>query len=160
MTLERKNPLPVGRYWVDVPSGDLPAFQQWLAERPSQIHVDGTAERLSYNWLNNLGGAFGANVTWYVFKVLSPVPWFGPGYPTIATADIVSIDDTVQRPPPEPGFLDQMLGASGSMPTVAKYAIWGGAALGAGLLVWKILDFATVVRSSRTRGRARRLKVT
>lgn len=153
MTLERKNPLPTGRYWVDVPSGDLSTFQTWLAERPTQIRVDATAEREAQSI--TLFGT-GSKITWYQFTVLSPVPWFGPGTPTIATEDIVSIDDTVTRPPPEPGFLDQLLGASGSVPVAAKYAIWGGAALGAGLLVWKILDYATVARSSRTRGRARR----
>jgi hypothetical protein len=154
--LERKNPLPIGRYWVDVPSADLPTFQQWLADRPTQIHVDGTALRESNNWLNNLGGGSNADVTWYVFTVKSPVPWFGPGTPSIADASIVSADDTLTRPPPEPGVLDQLLGASGSMPTGVKYAIWGGSAILAGVLLYKILDFATVVKSSRTRGRARR----
>ena len=139
--LERKNPLPVGRYWVDVPGSYLGTFQAWLADRQEQIHVDATGERQASGTLTSPG----VSITWYAFTVKSPVPWFGPGTPTIADSSITSIDDTVSRPPPPPSFIDQMFGASGTVPTIAKYALWGGAAVLGGVALWKlfqIVDFA------------------
>lgn len=138
--LERKNPLPVGRYWVDVPEDDLQAFQLWLSARPTQVHVNGTAERTSNGGPFGIFEGWGPKTYWYDFQVISPVPWFGPGTPTIADASITSVDDTVQRPPPEPGFLDQLMGAAGSVPTLAKYVVWGGGAVVGSVLLWKLFQ--------------------
>jgi hypothetical protein len=156
MTLERKNPLPIGRYWVDVPDADLSKFQQWIAERPSQVHVGSTKriETDNSGWQMWWPDAEQA-VTWYLFTVLSPVPWFGPGYPTIADANIQTADDTVQKPPPQPSMIDQLLGASGQLTAGAKWATWGAIALGGGFVLMKLLTGPMAGTVQRVRHRRR-----
>lgn len=147
MTLERKNPLPQNRYWVDVPEANLPAFQEWLAERPTQIHVESTDQAL-------------ADLTWYLFEVKQPVPWFGPGTPTIAEPWVHSRADTVQHPPPEMDPLDKLYewqkGLLATVPTAGKVAIYGGLALGAGYLIFRLFLASRVAakRKRRTLGGA------
>lgn len=97
--LQRQNPLPPGRYWIDVFEKDAAAFRAWLERSPgvrvqTTQHFDESPAR-----------------DWYLFDVTAPTSWEGPGLPTIATADVKSSEDTVQRPPPPPSVADQMLGA-------------------------------------------------
>lgn len=40
MALERSNPLPPGRYWVDVSPADKPAFDGWLAANRGALAVE------------------------------------------------------------------------------------------------------------------------
>lgn len=153
MALERKNPLPIGRYWVDVPEANLPEFQAWLAERPTQIHVEATDQAL-------------ADLTWYLFAVSSPVPWFGPGTPTIAESWVHSREDTVQRPPAEIDPLDKLYEwqkgqlaawgqALGTLPTAAKVAIWGTLGIGGAYLIFRLFARPAVGRAIGKRRRGR-----
>jgi hypothetical protein len=153
MTLESKNPLPIGRYWVDVPEVNLPDFQAWLADRPTQIHVESTDQALS-------------DLTWYLFEVKSPVPWFGPGTPTIAESWVHSRADTVQRPPAEMDPLDQLYEwqkghltawgqAFGTLPTALKVGIWGAVGIGAAYVIFRLFAAPMVGAAGRRRGRAR-----
>lgn len=90
MALERRNPLPVGRYWVDVFEPEWQRFDSWLKlnahfvkVHADELHDDEDPER-----------------RWILFEVLTPmlVGWLGPGLPTIADKSIQSSDDTVQKP--------------------------------------------------------------
>lgn len=106
MTIERRNPLPKGRYWVDIV--DSPKFP---------------GARITFSgWLTRNSGvkvikreSFGALVTgkardWYLFEVLQPVVWErnrGWGFPSIVQSPenptapkVEKPEDTAQRPPP------------------------------------------------------------
>ena len=90
MAQERRNPLPVGKYWVDVFEPDWAMFTDWLDRNRgivrvlvNETHSDETPKRV-----------------WYLFEVnggpggeFLPV-WDGPGFPTIAGTGISSSQDT------------------------------------------------------------------
>lgn len=100
--IERRNPLPVGKYWVDVFRKDLSAFEAWGRKNSVKLkvrtieHFPNDDDALTRDWI--------------LFDVLAPVPWEGPGLPTIADASVTSSSDTADRPPPTPGAIDQMQG--------------------------------------------------
>lgn len=112
--MQRENPLPAGRYWVDVFEADQPAFRLWLESHSGPVKVVSTESHPAD------GG--GPARDWYLFEVAEPVPWEGPGFPTIAT-NVTSSDDTVQKPPPEPGVLDQAADFVTSAATAGKRTI-------------------------------------
>ena len=97
-TIERRNPLPVGRYWVDVFDSKEAAFQNWLKAHKAEVQVI-SAE--TFEPIDNYEGR-----VWRLFKVTTPVQWEGPGLPTIAGSDVNSSADTGQRPPKEKDPLD------------------------------------------------------
>jgi hypothetical protein len=96
MAIERRNPLPPGRYWVDTFEPKRTDFRVWLDKNAEYVHVENRKE-----YLDPPG-------TWYLFSVSEPVHWDGPGLPTIATEEIQSHEDTAQKPPPEPSGLEQI----------------------------------------------------
>lgn len=100
--IERRNPLPAGRYWLDVPAAKLEELQGFFAANASRVHVESTEQD--------------DGVTWMLFTVSEALPWFAVnfGYPTVAGANVHSKADVVQTPdlPPGPaetaqGLLDQ-----------------------------------------------------
>jgi hypothetical protein len=111
MAVERANPLPVGRYWVDVPTSSKESFEEWLQARQGGSVIVRSIEP-------------GAEVDWFLFDVLEPVQWDGPGYPTIASGQVYSKNDTVDRPEQEPDIIDQVADK------VAAHAGEVGSALG------------------------------
>jgi hypothetical protein len=123
--LERANPLPPGRYWVDVFETDSPNFSTWLAANKGAVSIVST-EHFDAN-------AGGPARDWVLFQVSTPVAWQGPGFPTIADASVTSSSDTAQRPDPTPDVSTtleqgiQKLGGSSSG--------WIFAAAAGGLLV-------------------------
>ena len=92
--IERKNPIPPGRYWLNFknPSMDggrqADAFTAWARGPAVQIlsTEDGDPELM----------------TFVIFRVLTPVPRWpdsaGLGLPTVAPPNVKSSGDTVQRP--------------------------------------------------------------
>lgn len=92
MAVERRNPLPAGRYWVDVFETQAPAFRDWLFKYAPSVRVV-TTEHFSDT---------SPTRDWYLFTVTSPTPWSGPGLPTIADPSVTTSEDTSQRPAPEP----------------------------------------------------------
>lgn len=95
--LERRNPLPVAKYWKDIFEADAEAFGAWLRDNQETVkvrtteHIDGDPPR-----------------DWILFEVTSPTMWDGPGYPDVAAPDVHSSADTVQRPAPEKDPLDKL----------------------------------------------------
>jgi hypothetical protein len=98
--VERRNPLPVGRYWVDVFNSKEAAFREWLQAHKADVRV------LTTETFEPVGDYEGR--VWRLFEVLSPVTWEGPGLPTVADPGVKSSADTAQRPAPEKDPLDQI----------------------------------------------------
>ena len=120
--LERRSPLPPGRYWITVTSSDsapdrMTHFLQWTASNAQTVIVDKTEP---------LGG--GVNGLFCIFTVLQPTAWDARqfGFPNVAGPEIQTSDDTVQRPPkPTAGsMISDMLGDAFSTP-VGKLALIG-----------------------------------
>lgn len=95
--VQRANPLPAGRYWVDVFAPDSDAFNGWLSTNRLTVTVRQTEHYDSAPARD-----------WYLFEVKAPTPWAGPGLPTIADASVTSSSDTVQKPDPVPGLADDI----------------------------------------------------
>lgn len=98
--VERRSPVPPGRYWVDVFEPAQAAFRAWLEEHAAHVRVVNTSSH------EPVGGYPARD--WYLFEVIAPVPWEGPGFPTIASSDVKSSQDTADRPPPEPDFAEKL----------------------------------------------------
>lgn len=111
MAIERKNPLPIGKYWVDIiPTKAAPlaitTFNAWLARNGRAVNVVDRKEESSTDLFNPSGKSH----LWCLFSVTAPVKWEtnqGWGLPTIAqsptaptAAPVASQADTVTRPPP------------------------------------------------------------
>lgn len=88
MPLERSNPLPAGRYWLNVGPSDTAAFDAWLGdyEALGSIRVENTSQ-LDGGW------------NFVLFSVIQPVPWNGPGFPDIADDSVKTYADTITSPP-------------------------------------------------------------
>lgn len=116
-TLERRNPLPPGRYWQDIFNKQAHDWNDWLAARLKEGSVSiEKAEHFNRDplrdgsWLpvalqpENMGTI--SDRMWVLFKVLKPVEWPAVklGFPTIADATVNTSADTAQNPPgPSPG---------------------------------------------------------
>ena len=127
MTLERRSPLPKGRYWADMFARDgddqVQAMTDWLTQNRGLVKLV-SSETFSDS---------DPPRTWFLFEVVGGpdgsggtlLPeWVGIGFPTVAGPDIRSSDDTVQKP------------AAGGAPLWA----WGLVFLGAGLLAFTVRD--------------------
>jgi hypothetical protein len=104
MSLERRNPLPVGSYWIDVFGDKITLFDGWRAAF-SPIGVK-TRVTESFPATDTQPAR-----TWYKFEVTSiEAPWDAKtfGFPTIADSSIQSSADTVQRPDFELDPLDKL----------------------------------------------------
>ena len=139
MAMQRSNPLPPGKYWVDVFDPDRSDFRGWLADNAVTLRVDKQEDKLAR-------GGYPAE-TWYLFTVLSPTPWNGPGFPTIAEGGITTADDVAQRPDPPPGVteqagevLDSIEAGAKAAEDAAKTGFWAVLALGVGVILYKILS--------------------
>lgn len=120
MTIERRRPLPVGRYWADVFPQNRPAFEAWRNVNSSRVRVVTTEFR---------EGADGApDHDWVLFDTTEETLWPDDvlGFaPNVASKGTTSSDDTVQKPPPEPSLPDQASAALSRM-TGAVYLAAGG----------------------------------
>lgn len=112
MPLERQNPLPPARYWVNVPPDSAADFDQWLTSNASSLFVNSTSA-LDGGW------------NWVLFTVTSPVTWQGPGLPDIADASVQTYADTITSPPVTSAS-DSLVS---SVETIARYAGIGAFAL-------------------------------
>jgi hypothetical protein len=143
MTLERRNPLPVGRYWIDIFESGMTAWQAWLTANAGTVRVETTQDFES-------PGIFAHALEhpleiwaerpparrFVIFAVSAPTPWSGTmglGHPTVASPDVTQSDDTVQKPPPPPEVLDSLSEGVASVGAFAATA--GKVAIGLGAIV-------------------------
>lgn len=131
MTVERQiDPLPVGCYWVDVFEKDFETFRSWLSYNDDSVRVVRT-ESFEGGWqaFENLPAR-----DWYLFEVLKPVKWEGPGFPDIAPSKEMTSEDTVDRPDPPKGAIESLEETIIEAPKKAAAVVVAGF-LGLGLYV-------------------------
>lgn len=82
MTLERRNPLPVGIYHIDIAEKNLQAFLDWRAQNKADVKVRKTHQDLERRVLDGTA----SKLSWILFECLRPVHWDSQrfGFPTIA----------------------------------------------------------------------------
>jgi hypothetical protein len=115
--VERANPLPPGKYWVDVFTPQEAAFQDWLHRNKANVIVTTTE-----SFDPTMDGSPGR--VWRLFEVGTPVTWEGPGLPTIADPGVKSSEDTAQRPSPEKDPLDKLSDYGTDVAKTAKAVLW------------------------------------
>lgn len=95
MAVERRDPVPAGRYWIWLNPGEDAAWETWTRQNAPKVRV-----RLSE------GSDGGTHV---VFDVLEPVKWIGFGFPTIVeSGTLPTTSETVQAPAPPPPLVDRI----------------------------------------------------
>lgn len=129
MAIERKNPLPPGTYWVDVFAKDEQSFNEWLGKHPESVTVLRSEQHAEADppW------------NWMLFKASAPVPWEGPGFPTIAEGEQASTD-TVQREDPPLPIDEQLHKAIDDTEDAVKAGLTIGGLLLGGLILYKLLS--------------------
>lgn len=127
--VERQNPLPAGRYWVDVFQNDSDTFGAWLSSNKATVRVR-TTEHFDSDPARD----------WYLFEVSVPTPWHGPGFPTIAGPNVTTSSDTAQRPDPPPFATEQIEQILAGEKRALTTAVWVGvgliAVVGGALIVY------------------------
>lgn len=111
MTFEKRQPLPPGRYWIDVIGPEKVARFVSLLNAGATIGAVTVEDTTTWspNLLEGIVGG-GAPQAWFLFSVnfqdfqgrkVAGLEFDTKefGFPTIATDDIHSKDDTVQKPP-------------------------------------------------------------
>lgn len=120
MTIERRNPLPKGRYWVDVPLGKSEAFDRWLQQNATAVAIESRETLPTSN--------ISMSVVHYIFACSQPVTWptdRGFGLPSNATDAVQTHEDTVTRPPKPPSVTEQLESAFADVKTIALVAFLG-----------------------------------
>lgn len=126
MSLERRSPLPVATYWVDVFQPEQAAFREWLAKYKEEVEVINTESFPAK-------GLYGYEARdWYLFNVVDPVPWDweGRGFPDIAESQEITADDTVHRPPPTKGPIEALEETIIEAPEAAAKIVTGAVVVG------------------------------
>lgn len=135
---EKREPLPVGLYWIDVfGTGKIQLFQAWLSIHADTVKVRTTEVYDNSGTASPWGDIFDIplidnppNGVWTLFEVLQPTTWaLAPslGWPQTADNSIKSSGDTIQSPPPPKSVFDEI--AEGGWPTWLPWAIGGGLAI-------------------------------
>ena len=138
MALERRRPLPAGRYWLDVFPKNAIAWQSW-SEAMTKLgsatieHTEHFEAIPADTNLFDTGSVPAAPAhDFVIFSTSTPnIAWEAAGLPspTIAPASVQSSDDTVTKPPPEPSVLDQLSSAAAGVGTTAKVGLGVGVAV-------------------------------
>lgn len=131
--LERRRPLPAGRYWLDVFEPKRITWEVWQRvmsrdepDSPAPMRVEVTEH------FDSDGSS--PSRDFVIFRTARETVWVEDlGSPTVAGEDIHSSADTVQRPDPEPDPLDAIRegakGVAGSVGT-ATMVVAGVVAVG------------------------------
>lgn len=115
MAFERRSPLPIGRYWLDVidqPAGKMNDFSEWALANAQKVSLETTEEKSDETPAR----------LFVIFNVLEPVffPARNFGFANIATPDIKTSDDTVSKPDvKEPTAAD----LAGGLATFGKFVL-------------------------------------
>lgn len=142
--LERRNPLPPGRYWQDIFAAQASAWNAWLSEnvasgavRVAKVEHFKPDPLRSGEWLPDAfqpenAGTIPAR-TWVLFDVVTATPWPAVklGFPTIADSSVQTSSDTATNPP-GPSPREEL--ADAAMAIVKPVAYLAG-----GLLMLKLL---------------------
>lgn len=141
MSFEKRDPIPPGRYWIDIirdqPGLDYDAapdyFRQWAGANNVVIVQQ---EEAKPQYLRDT-----KPIQFFLFDVKNPTPRWGArmgiGLPNIATNE-QSSSDIVDRPDPEPNILDKLDDSLQDMGKYAKYSLMIGGAMLVVLLISKV----------------------
>lgn len=109
--MERRDPLPVGRYWCYIDQSEVGKWGDWVAANPGKVKVLVTeAQKSLSSWLPaifqtrwDLDVITSVVGEWILFDVTAPVKWVGLGYPTtVIDPNVKSSTDVSTAPAPEP----------------------------------------------------------
>lgn len=138
MALERRRPLPAGRYWLDITPLHKTKWEVWRNAMSGfdSVKVEHTehfdAVKEQSNPLGEGTVPAAPEHDFVIFSLTAPnVAWEAAGLPspTIAPASITSSADTGDVPPPEPGVLAQLSSAAAGIGTSAKVGLGVGFAV-------------------------------
>jgi hypothetical protein len=105
MTIERRRPLPVGRYWIDVFSSKQPSWEAW---RETFVSPGDAVVEHTESFEENEGGEARDFV---IFRTMKQLVWPDTDMQipvNTAGTEIQSSADTVQRPDAPKSPLDQI----------------------------------------------------
>jgi hypothetical protein len=132
--LVKQDPLPTGRYWIDILTLGEPVWQSWLVAAGSAVvvlkteHFD-AIEPWPIPTPNNPGMVSAPAHTWYLFQVNTSVHWGiepAVGWPNHASASVQNSNDT--------STADQATDAANEADADKwrwlKYAVFGAIAVG------------------------------
>lgn len=117
MALERRDPLPPGRYSIFLLTAEMPQWQAWVRQHSDRVHVDATIDQRAVGGGELTATAYvdtDGNIIWktvgavLLFTVKAPVPWVGIGLPDIETRPIGEWKAEHSESPTAPGVLDQV----------------------------------------------------
>ena len=126
MTLERRDPLPAGRYWLDVFPANRDAWDRWSNAMDSVGSV--TIEHTEH--FDADGGSPAHDfVIWSLTAPNVAYRAAGLPAPTIADVGVQTSSDTATRPPPTPGVLEQVEQTAASLGQSARVGLAVGGAV-------------------------------
>lgn len=143
--MERRDPLPAGRYWVYIDQSEVDRWQAWVTASAGKVKVVATEQQKAMarwvpavfltRWdLSIIQSVVGE---WILFDVLEPTKWVGFGYPTtVIDPKVRSATDIATAPAPAPDtnpFGDALVGLLGD----ARFILLGGFTLYVGLQLWQ-----------------------
>lgn len=141
MALERRDPVPAGRYYIYINADESETWNAWVESSGGRVKpIAIEAQTISPDspvWATTpTGGIIKEHVgDWILFDVTEPVPWVKLGLPTIVTDPKVrSTVDVYQAPviDTEHGPLDELAAAIGMLTTLAT--IGGAIVIGSAVL--------------------------
>lgn len=124
MTLERRRPLPAGRYWADIFPQNRAAWSAWISLNQNS----GKASLVTTEHTPEIAGA--PEHDFVIFTTSDELVWPDEvmGFsPNVAGANVTSSDDTIDKPEPQADPLDQF----GKL----TQGIYAAGAIAAGLIV-------------------------
>lgn len=146
MTVERRNPLPAGRYWIMVFDDKRQKFVDWRTINKDSVFVEATESFIEGEQHPH---------DFYIFRVSEsvkvpggtgtisvPVTWDATtfGFPTVAGPNVKSSADTVQAPDLPKDATDQLNDALESAGGLGKSVVIGAVFVGVAILLAKLAD--------------------
>lgn len=131
--MERRDPLPAGRYWVYIDESEVERWAEWVKASEGKVKPVTTEAQLYVpRWIPavfatrwDLSIIQSVKGYWILFDVVAPVKWVGFGYPTTVIDPAVrSSTDVITAPAPEPEW-----NPIGEMFASAKWFLFAGGAL-------------------------------
>lgn len=117
MSIERRDPLPPGKYSIFVRSEELPTLQKWASHHRATVKDVSTVDQRELVSPSSAVFSFGLDLEpiWKTvgasvfFAVTAPTPWVGLGFPTIETSlDAWKKESTESGYVPPPGPIDEL----------------------------------------------------
>lgn len=156
-SIERRDPVPAGRYWIYIDEKESSRWQAWVKAQQGKVAVIATeAQQSMATWLPaifvtrwDLDIIKSTVGYWLLFDVKEPVPWVGLGLPTsVIDPHVHSSSEIMTAPAPKS---EEELNPIGELystaSTALKVAMWGAGAV----VLFKLWQALTPASSPRAR---------